>query len=209
MRFWSWVGIACAFLSFVISISIVIYLCCIGECFGIENISFGDTSVAILCAIVGLLIGWNIYTVIDIHKIKEEFSALKVEVNDNMERSLIESHRSMALMYNSKTEPDKSDILYFLLFHYINMLIHQSRVKLYDDCRRIITQIMMIGQIKVIQPRRDSIFQLLGQIQNTNKISNYEDLMDYLSYNLIEESMVKPSETDSGDIGDKKDDTKG
>ena len=75
MRFWSWVGIACAFLSFVISISIVIYLCCIGECFGIENISFGDTSVAILCAIVGLLVGWQIYNTIGVDKRMKGFES--------------------------------------------------------------------------------------------------------------------------------------
>ena len=59
---------AISIISLVLSISIAIYLCCSGGSFGISNISFGDTSVTVLCAIVGLLVGWNIYNALDLNK---------------------------------------------------------------------------------------------------------------------------------------------
>ena len=153
---------------------------------------------------VAVLLGWNIYTIIDIHKIRKEFDDFrnqtiqKIDVINNdlsnkVERSLIESHRSMALM-NNELENN-----YFLLFHYMNMLIHQSSIGLYDDCNRTIAQIITIGQIQVAQHRIDSIFQLLGQIQNANRISNYTSLVNYLSSNLIVNTMIRPSRTDGND----------
>lgn len=59
---------AVSILSLALSVSIVIYLCCSGGIYGISHISFGDTSVTVLCAIIGLLVGWQIYKTIDIEK---------------------------------------------------------------------------------------------------------------------------------------------
>lgn len=165
---------------------------------------YNGALVTILSVLVTLLLGWNIYTIIDIHKIRKEFDDFrnqtiqKIDVINNdlsnkVERSLIESHRSMALM-NNELENN-----YFLLFHYMNMLIHQSSIGLYDDCNRTIAQIITIGQIQVVQHRIDSIFQLLGQIQNANRISNYTSLVNYLSSNLIVNTMIRPSRTDGND----------
>ena len=160
--------------------------------------------IGILSLLITVLLGWNIYTIIDIHKIRKEFDDFrnqtiqKIDVINNdlsnkVERSLIESHRSMALM-NNELENN-----YFLLFHYMNMLIHQSSIGLYDDCNRTIAQIITIGQIQVAQHRIDSIFQLLGQIQNANRISNYTSLVNYLSSNLIVNTKIRPSRTDGND----------
>lgn len=165
---------------------------------------YNGALVTILSVLVTVLLGWNIYTIIDIHKIRKEFDDFrnqtiqKIDVINNdlsnkVERSLIESHRSMALM-NNELENN-----YFLLFHYMNMLIHQSSIGLYDDCNRTIAQIITIGQIQVAQHRIDSIFQLLGQIQNANRISNYTSLVNYLSSNLIVNTMIRPSRTDGND----------
>lgn len=73
MKFWSWFGIICAILSFSISVGIIVYMCHRGGCFSIQNISFGDASVTALGIITAILIGWNIYRVIeDKDKIKKE-----------------------------------------------------------------------------------------------------------------------------------------
>lgn len=166
-----------------------------------DEVAFIGVIAAIVAVPVTVLLGWNIYTIIDIHKIRKEFDdfrnqtiqrmeGINNDLSNKVETSLIESHRSMALM-NNKLEDD-----YFLLFHYMNMLIHQGGIGLYDDCRQTSEQIITIGQIQVIQHRRDSIFQLLGKIQNTNRISNYTSLVEYLSSNLIAVPMIRPSRTD-------------
>lgn len=60
-------------ISLIIAVTTAIYLCCSGGCFGISNIDYGDTSVTVLSAIVGLLIGWSIYTAIDINNRVDKF----------------------------------------------------------------------------------------------------------------------------------------
>lgn len=86
MKFWHWVGIVCAILSFVVSAGIVIYMCHNGGCFSIQSISFGDVSVAALGAITAILLGWNIYSVIDMKNLKDE-TEMRVDrmVNERIE----------------------------------------------------------------------------------------------------------------------------
>lgn len=62
------ITIGVSIISLILSIAIIWYLCSQGGCSGIKNISFGDASVAVLGAIVGLLVGWQIYKTIDIDK---------------------------------------------------------------------------------------------------------------------------------------------
>lgn len=74
-------------ISLIIAVTTAIYLCCNGGCLGISSINYGDTSVVVLTTIVGLLIGWNIYTVIDtkseVAKLKEERAKLQEYVKAN------------------------------------------------------------------------------------------------------------------------------
>lgn len=70
-----WLSIA-SFLSLVLSIGVIVYLCEEGGCYGIKNISFGDASVSVLGAIVGLLVGWQIYKTIDIDKKMENVKSI-------------------------------------------------------------------------------------------------------------------------------------
>lgn len=80
-------SISISFISVILSISIIIYLCYNGGCFGIENISFGDASVSVLGTIVGLLIGWQIYKTIDIdRKLEEVENRYRSVVNEEMSK---------------------------------------------------------------------------------------------------------------------------
>lgn len=62
----------CSIVITVIAVGVVAIMCYKGGCFGIHSINFGDASVAALCAITTILLGWNIYSVIDMKNLKEE-----------------------------------------------------------------------------------------------------------------------------------------
>lgn len=70
-----WVSIS--IFSLALSVGIVIYLCCSGGSFGISHISFGDASVTVLCTIVGLLVGWQIYKTIEVDNKMVELKEMK------------------------------------------------------------------------------------------------------------------------------------
>ena len=91
-----WLSVA-SFLSLVLSIGIIVYLCKKGGCYGIKNISFGDASVSVLGAIVGLLVGWQIYNVLDLKKEWKE-NKLKIERMEELVKNLqIEKYNQRAL----------------------------------------------------------------------------------------------------------------
>lgn len=64
-------------ISLILSLCIVAYLCYSGGSFGISHVSFGDTSVTVLCAIVGLLVGWQIYKTIEANNKMVELKEMK------------------------------------------------------------------------------------------------------------------------------------
>ena len=81
-----WLAV-CSFLSLTISIATIIYLCYTGDCYGIKNINFGDASVAVLSAIVGLLVGWQIYKTIEVNnKLNNVESRYKAMVENEISK---------------------------------------------------------------------------------------------------------------------------
>lgn len=80
-------------ISLIIAVTTAIYLCCQGGCYGISNINFGDASVSVLGTIVGLLVGWNIYNVIDVKGIRDDYEGLKAELNASIEEQNTERTR--------------------------------------------------------------------------------------------------------------------
>lgn len=62
----------CSIVITVIAVGVVAIMCYKGGCFSIHSINFGDASVAALCAITAILLGWNIYSVIDMKNLKED-----------------------------------------------------------------------------------------------------------------------------------------
>ena len=79
-------------ISIVLSLGSIGYMCYKGGCFSIQSINFGDVSVTALGAITAILIGWNIYRVIeDKDKIKKE---VLEEVNKELAKSQYKFYNS-------------------------------------------------------------------------------------------------------------------
>lgn len=79
-------------ISIVLSLGSIGYMCYKGGCFSIQSINFGDASVTALGAITAILIGWNIYRVIDDKdKIKKE---VLEEINKELAKSQYKFYNS-------------------------------------------------------------------------------------------------------------------
>ena len=73
-------------ISLIIAVATVIYLCCKGGCCGISNINYGDTSVTVLTTIIGLLVGWSIYSVIDTQSLIKKHEILKRKTTNEISK---------------------------------------------------------------------------------------------------------------------------
>ena len=163
---------------------------------GDVDLDYMGVIVGILSILVTVLIGWNIYTIVDFNKIKDEqkkfqadsikkINEMEVSLNKKIENGIIESHKSMVLLYNSKGEEMNEDDEFFILFHYLSILIHQSKIGMIKDCNRTIDAILFtVGDIQVPLYRNDAIQNLLGEIENKNVISKWQDLAGFIKSHI-------------------------
>ena len=163
---------------------------------GDVDLDYMGVIVGILSILVTVLIGWNIYTIVDFNKIKDEqntfqassikkINEMEVSLNKKIENGIIESHKSMVLLYNSKGEEMNEDDEFFILFHYLSILIHQSKIGMIKDCNRTIDAILFtVGDIQVPLYRNDAIQNLLGEIENKNMISKWQDLAGFIKSHI-------------------------
>lgn len=73
-------------ISLTIAVTTAIYLCCQGGCCGISDINYGDTSVTVLTTIIGLLVGWSIYSVIDTQSLIKKHEILKRKTTNEISK---------------------------------------------------------------------------------------------------------------------------
>lgn len=144
----------CSFLFLVISIGLVVYLLCIGKNCDIKNISFGDASVTVLCTIVGLLVGWNIYSTIDLKNIKTGLEDVKSESKINSYKTSATVFSSMADFYQRNN--DVNNVFYY------NVLTLASVSK--------------YGNMELV----NTLISALIQSGYPNHLSFYEDTKNYM-----------------------------
>lgn len=178
-----------------------------------DEVGFIGIIVAIMGIPLAILLGWNIYKILDFNKIKDEqkkfqadsikkINEMEVSLNKKIEKGIIESHKSMVLLYNSKSEEMNEDDEFFILFHYLSILVHQSKIGMIEDCNRTIDAILFtVGNIQVPLYRNDAIQNLLGEIENKNMISKWKDLAGFITNhikvtpigNTNQNGLVKPN----------------
>lgn len=101
--------------SLIASIGVVVWMCHKGDSIGFENISFGDASITALGAITAILLGWNIYSVIDIKSIKKDYDKFKdelvqknKEIFEEYKNELNEENKSLEEAINAMQKQIKS-----------------------------------------------------------------------------------------------------
>ena len=74
--------------SLIVAIGGVVWMCHKGDSVGFENISFGDASVTALGVITAILLGWNIYSVIDVKSVKNDYEKFKNDLEQKNKENL-------------------------------------------------------------------------------------------------------------------------
>lgn len=81
--------------SLIIAIGMIVWMCHKGDCIGFESISFGDASVTSIGAITAILLGWNIYSVIDVKSVKRDYEKFKNDLEQENKRLLEEYKKEL------------------------------------------------------------------------------------------------------------------
>ena len=143
--------------------------------------------VGVLSFLVTILLGWQIYTLIDIRKIQQDVKKNKTEANINMERRMAEAHCALWLFYQSKIEEahqDKMLLLCACLQSGIAAIYHFSQCGEYkmagSCCSSLVRLEETIIHTKLERDMIQSQIQVLLSMKNQDKIQGYGELLSIL-----------------------------
>lgn len=147
------------------------------------SVDWAGVLVGILTLLVTALIGWNIYTLIDIDKRAKELAILTIEASLGTEKSLALSENAAAGIYSYLLlKEDPLGLEYQILYHRISSLLHTSNFNDIETCNTIVKvvleQIAEPSKINMIQSCKDRLLLLLTKVRNTDKIVGYSELVE-------------------------------
>jgi hypothetical protein len=137
-------------------------------------------TVGILSIIVMLLIGWQIYTLMDINKFRNEIELKRQHIIRESERNMCTSAASLADFYYSLLIKESIKDKEFKYLNYrILSLLHASRLDDFATCNAIVRALLesITDELLISKRDRELLINTLLQIKNPKNIENFETLL--------------------------------
>ena len=147
--------------------------------------------VGMLALLVTILIGWQIYTAINVREELKDIKDLRREIN-KQERdiyirstnNLFEFQSAMFMMYDNKKEKSNSDI-FQLYLHGISSIYHLCSLGKQNECTSIVN--ILIARKSILMSEKfqkeqiDSLMDILLSAMDISKVENAVLLVNLLS----------------------------
>ena len=144
-------------------------------------------TVGILSVLVVTLITWQVYTLIDIRKIRKD-------VNRRSETNRLESERNLATIFMSmsdfyysrlsgKDQPEQEK-MYKYIYNRASCILHASRIKDFETCRvvaKVLIEAIHPENISMSESDKKSLFYLLSSVEHARSIEGFSELLVCLS----------------------------
>ena len=141
----------------------------------------------VLALLVTVLLGWNIYTLIDIKELRDSVAKEKV-------KSYIESEKNSAILcmglsdfYYSilagKEQPE-SEKIYKYVYYRISSLLHASRFNDFETCRvvaKVLFETIRPENIETSEKNKKYLFDLLSDVNEPRKVPHYAELLSWVA----------------------------
>lgn len=149
--------------------------------------------VGILSLLVTILIGWNIYTVIDFNKKKEELakneavlSDLILRVNNNTTADSAALEFNFAYLYAYLlTNNEPFGLGFWYINHTLNAILKYSEIAKYKECNALVEMLLSTitepQKIKVNKKRKDDLLKLVLGIHGISNIDKYSNVLSFVS----------------------------
>lgn len=167
-------------LSFVVSV--------IALCFSIPKtdglgFDYSGLLVGVLSFIVTLLIGWNIYTVIDIGKTRSEIANIANGASKDIQKGLALTEQSFWMCYNYLlTHDDPAGLEYRFLYHGIASVYHLSCAGELNTCNAVVDALLETlvrpQSISMSAFRKGELLKLLTKVQRTEAMPHFVFLVE-------------------------------
>lgn len=152
-----------------------------------------EVIISTLSVLVTLLIGWNIYSVIDFNRKKDELirqeqviKSLAILVDEGLSKNAAVTEQSFSTIYLyliTKKEP--MSLEYWYINHALFAILRYSESRNFEVCNALIKMLMETvidpPKIKIEKERLSEFLQITSQIKEKNKIENYTELVRIVS----------------------------
>lgn len=145
-------------------------------CIGISTPSKSpDILVSILGVLVTALMGWQIYTLIDLHNTRESFEKMKDDIKREINSHVADTYANFADVYCFQSE------YYYRTFCLLQRIVYLSKNKEYDKCEQVAQTILKFSlNHEIEQFQHDMIYDLIEQVENPNKIKSWRKLCKFI-----------------------------
>ena len=152
--------------------------------------------VAVLSILVVALISWQIYSIIDIRKIRKEVEDKRQAIVYEADRSALLSFVALSDFYYELLVKTSSNEKEFKYLHYrISALVSASRIKDYEYCNAIVRALLetiVEEHLKLRKYNRQLLVALLLSVKEQNKIQDFQTLLQKI-LNIPEVEAVSSS----------------
>jgi hypothetical protein len=136
--------------------------------------------VGILTLLVTVLIGWQIYILFDLRKIREEIDIKRQLVNMESERNMCVSAMSLSDFYYSLlvNEPVKDKEFKYLNYR-IAALLHASKIGDIGMCNAIVRALLesVKSELRISKYNKKLLLDILQDIREPKKITDFYALL--------------------------------
>lgn len=178
-----WIALGLSAIAIIVSIIAICIACPHVPELGFD---YQGVIVGILALLVTMLIGWNIFSIIDIRKIRDELLTTKVSSVFNAEKNnAITCHAVSDYYYHVLLKSDPLGIEYQFLYYRISELFHVPNIGDTETCNVIVKVLLEIikspEDIHILQSCKDKLIGLLSMVNEKEKIIKYNELMSVIA----------------------------
>lgn len=146
------------------------------------SIDYMGILVGILSLLVTVLIGWNIYSLIDIRNLRKEIALEKTRVYFESEKNLMSTFIALSEYYYSsihdKQQPIEERIYKYILYR-VSGILHASRINDFETCRiivKITLETIHPANIEMNEKNKKTLIDLLSDVNESRNIERFSEL---------------------------------
>lgn len=179
----SWIALGLSVISIVMSIIAI----CTSYPHNAElGFDYQGVIVAILSLLVTVLLGWNIYTLIDMRGIRNDINEISSGASFMIQKNMAVTESTNWMIYHYLLlGKDPLGLDYRFLYHGIACLYHTSQFHDINTCNAIVKALLECitnpKSITITKNGKNDILKLLNGVKQTDKIDGFLELLNRMA----------------------------
>lgn len=142
--------------------------------------------VSVLSLLVTVLIGWNIYTFIDIKSTRDKIDDISSGATSMVQKNMAVTESSIWMIYHYLLlEKDPLGLEYRFIYHGVACLFHTSQYSDIATCNVVVKGLLECivnpESITITKNGKNEILKLLSGVKHTDKIEGYLELLNRIA----------------------------